>query len=122
MELRIKKIHNAGDIRSEYIEMFVNAPINLKNFIVSDTCYSQSSKCEDKHIFWFPDLNVNTGTFIKLNSRQGINENAGYINLYWNLKYALWKDRFATAYVIKIEDYIVFPDAKRYLDTLFSSD
>lgn len=122
MELRIRKICNAGDIQSECIELIVNTPVNLKSFIVSDTCYRQSSNSGVKHFFWFPDLYVTAGTLIKLNSRLGINDGVGDLNLYWNLEYALWNDKFATVYLIKIDDYILFPDAKNYIGTLFSSD
>jgi len=121
MELRIKKIQNAGDIRSEYIELSANAPINLKNFIVSDSFYTHSEKDSKKHTFWFPELSVNPGTTIRLNTRKGIN-NLKLANLYWNLDEALWKEKFISAYLIRIDDYAPFPDTKGFLDTLFSSD
>jgi hypothetical protein len=121
MELRIKRIHNAGDIRSEFIELFVNSPLNLKNFIISDTFYTQSDKDSKKHLFWFPEFSVRTGTIIRLNTRKGIN-NLESANFYWNLDEALWKDRFISAYLIKIDNYETFPDTKGFLDMLFSSD
>ena len=44
MELQIKKIQNAGDLNSEFIELTVNAPTNLKNFILSDSFHTSPDK------------------------------------------------------------------------------
>jgi hypothetical protein len=121
MEIRIKKIQNAGDIRSEFIELKVNAPTNLKNFILSDSFYTHSDKDCRKHLFWFPELPVTQGITIRLNTRKGIN-NLQLANFYWNLDEALWKEKFISAYLIRIDDYIPFPDTKGFLDNLFSSD
>lgn len=121
MELRIKKIQNAGDIRSEYIELTASTNTNLKNFILSDSFYTHSGEDCKKHTFWFPELTVNAGTTIRLNTRKGMN-NLKLANLYWNLDEALWKEKFISAYLIKIDDYSPYPDTKGFLDTLFSSD
>ena len=121
MELRIKKIQNAGDIRSEYIELTASTSTNLKNFILSDSFYTHSGEDCKKHTFWFPELNVNAGTTIRLNTRKGMN-NLKLANLYWNLDEALWKEKFISAYLIRIDDYLPYPDTKGFMDTLFSSD
>lgn len=121
MELKIKKIQNAGDIRSEYIELTATAPVNLKNFMLTDSFHTHSGKDFKKHTFWFPELYVNAGTTIRLNTRKGLN-NLKLANLYWNLDEALWKEKFISAYLIRIDNYIPYPDTKGFLDTLFSND
>lgn len=121
MELRIKQIHNAGDIRSEFVELFVNSPVNLRHFILADTFYTQSDSDCRKNLFWFPELRVETGMSIRVNTRKGIN-NLHLNNFYWNLDEALWKNNFVSVYLVKIDEYLVFPDSKRFLDNLFSSD
>ncbi len=121
MELRIKGIRNAGDIRSEYIELVANSTVNLKNFILSDTFYTHSNRNIKRHLFWFPELNIRMGTTVRLNTRKGLH-NLELANFYWNLDEALWKQQFVSAYLIRIDDYIPYPDTKGFLDTLFSSD
>jgi len=121
MELKIKQIHNAGDIRREFIELYVNSPTNLKNFIISDSLYTQFQKDCKKFAFWFPDLQVNQGISIMLNTRKGIN-NFAKNTFYWNSNKALWKDKPVSTYLIKIDNFDKFPDSRRYLDSLFSSD
>ena len=122
MELQIKRIHNLGDINFEFIELKANTSVNLKNFILSDTSYHKSTDAVSKHIYWFPELSVSKGTTIRLNTRKGINTQAGILDLYWNLDNALWKDKFATAYIIKIDHYVIFPEFSNYIDNLFSCD
>ena len=121
MELRIKNICNAGDIERECIELFVNFPVNLKNFMISDHSFHRINNKSNK-IFWFPELNVRSGATIKLHTRCGRNEYTGLIDIFWNLDEPLWKNKFATAYLIKIDNYCIFPEIKNCMDTLFSSD
>ncbi len=120
MELQIKKIQNAGDLNSEFIELTVNAPTNLKNFILSDSFHNNPDKHVRNHTFWFPELYVTRGTTVRLNTGKGIH-NLKLANLYWNLDEALWKDKFISAYLIRIDDYLPFPDSKGFVDTLFGS-
>lgn len=119
MELQIKKIQNAGDISSEFIELTAIDPVNLKNFILSDTYHTHSSKIFRNHTYWFPELMVNAGTIIRLNTRKGLN-NLKLANLYWNLDEPLWNDKLIAAYLIRIDEYIPFPDSKGFSDSLFS--
>ena len=120
MELRIKKIQNAGDISSEFIELTAIDPVNLKNFILSDSYNTHSTKIVRNHTYWFPELIVNAGTTIRLNTRKGLN-NLKLANLYWNLDEPLWKDKLIAAYLIRIDDYLPFPDSKGFSDSLFLS-
>lgn len=122
MELRIKSIYNPGDLEREYIEIFVNFPASLKDFMISDYSHIHACNNKPKRIFWFPDLNVKTGSVIRLNTRRGRNDYTGLIDIFWNLDEALWKNRFTTAYLIKIDNFCLFPETKNYMDTLFSSD
>jgi len=91
MELQITEIHNFGDIRSEYLELKVNAPVKLNNFILSNNCYTESSNTELKKNYWFPDFNISVDTIIKLHTRKGMNDYTDILNLYWNLDNSLWK-------------------------------
>ena len=120
MELKIKKIQNAGNLSSEFIELTAIAKANLKNFILSDSFHTNSDKHGRQHTFWFPELLVNPGTTIRLNTRKGIH-NLKLANLYWNLDEPLWTEKFISAYLIRINDYTPFPDSKGFSDSLFSS-
>ncbi len=122
MEMQIRKIFNSGDIRSEYIELRANISVNLKNFIASNTCYYHCANTELKNIYWFPELSVESGTVIRLNTRKGINKHLGILDLYWNLDHSLWKDKSAKIYIIKLDHYITYPEISNDIDALFSCD
>lgn len=117
MELKIKKIHNSGDVRSEYIEFSVEKPVNLKNYILSDSYHNNSEN--KKHVYWFPEITVKAGEVVRLNTGKGVN-NPRLNNLYWNLESPIWKDKFISAYLIKIDDFVTYPDTKGFMGTLFS--
>lgn len=120
MNLRIKKIGNPGDLRSEYIELSASSSLNLKNYMLCDSLYTNSGKESKRHSFWFPELWINKGDTVRLNTGIGIH-NLKLANLYWNLSEPVWNNPNSSAYLIKIDDYISYPDNGGFVDSLFSA-
>ncbi|MEO7357964.1 MAG: hypothetical protein ABIY50_10660, partial [Ignavibacteria bacterium] len=112
MELRIKKIYNAGDIRSEYLEIFVNSDTNLKNFVILNSFNVKFNKSGKNYFYWLPDHKVDQGESVIVNTRNGINDLTS-LSFYWNLEKPLWKEAPSSVYLIRIRDYEKFPDARR---------
>ncbi len=125
MGLKIHSVVNASDPANEFVRLHTDVKINLKGFAVVDRTFDADGKVsnEFRHIYVFPDLEVNPGEWIRLYTGVGKNSTGENGNkekvhfLYWNAKECVWNDKGGdTATLIKytvVNSQIVPPVEKK---------
>jgi hypothetical protein len=98
--LEIIGIRDAGNIDKERLLLRAIEPVKAEYYLVVNVKRSgeKLTPLNDK-VFWFPTKLINTGEFIRLYTKKGVNdkqeskfgeEPATYHNFYWDLDKAIW--------------------------------
>ena len=112
MDLELIRIADRGNDNEKLIMRAVRK-CNLREYIVLDTTYDEEGIVSNKHrhVFIFPNINVNEGDFIWLYTREGRyhthNNNSNTIthNIYWGLDIRVWNNDGDKAYLIHYDDW-----------------
>lgn len=117
MKLEIISLHNRGDVEKEYVLMEAKSDCDVGRYVLSDSTYTAAGKVSNKlrHIYWFPDKEVNKGDLVSL--RTGTGKNTTLTNasgttihrFFWGLKTAVWNDDGDCAVLIEAKTWQLFP-------------
>jgi len=100
MSLKINSVINAQNPDSEIVWLQASAKINLKGYALVDRTFDEKGKIsnEFRHIFIFPDLEINSGEWVRLYTGNGkystskTTKNEIIHNLYWQSSSCVWND------------------------------
>lgn len=111
MALTIVKIHKGQDVNSELVLLKASTDLNLKGYAIFDRTFDGNGNETDifRHIYFFPDLDVEEGDLISL--RTGIgnyeltenNKGTPVHRLYWGSEESVWNDEGDTATLIRYQ-------------------
>jgi len=110
MSLKIHSVVNASNPENEFVRLHTEVKTNLKGYAIVDRTFDADGKVsnEFRHIYVFPDLEVNPGEWIRLYTGTGKNSTGENGNkekvhfLYWNANECVWNDKGGdTATLIK---------------------
>lgn len=113
MDIRITGIHGHGAAPKEYVAMRVDADCDVGDYILADTTYIEPDQISNelRHMFWFPNKQVEAGDTIILrtgtgtNTEEAMDDGSTKHRFYWGLKSAVWNDTGDTAVLIKVEEW-----------------
>ncbi|MDE1645497.1 hypothetical protein [Klebsiella pneumoniae] len=111
MSLKIHGVKNAGEVGKEKLIIKVTADCNLINFMVIDCTYDDEGQSSNKHrhVYMFPEKEVNVGEYIILYTGSGT-DRTGVWNrdndtvthrFYWGLDTTVWNEDGDEALILK---------------------
>lgn len=112
--LDIFSIEFKGELDKECIWFDVKEDIaSLKFYLVTDTTYTDPSHTSNelRHLFWFPDIAVRKGDYIKLLTKTGSRTSSTNKRrttthlLFWGLGHTVWNKAGDCAVLIKAESW-----------------
>lgn len=111
-KLEITNIESKG--REERITLVAQAGINLKNYLIYDTTFTADGKQSNKgrHVFPFPDYEVNACQEINLVITSGIKIKRP-ATFYWNRSSPVINDTGDHLVLVEIRDKQLFPVASK---------
>ena len=101
MSLRIHSVKNGRTANQECVWLVTTEPSNLSGYAVVDRTFTASGHLsnEFRHIFVFPDKNIEKDDWIRLYTSAGqyhkekITNGLGYIhNFYWGSAHPVWNN------------------------------
>jgi hypothetical protein len=110
MSLTIYSVKNSNNPDDEIVRFQTSKRINLKGYALVDRTFDADGDIsnEFRHIFIFPDLEVQPGEFVRLYTGKGEYKKGNHSNghvihyLYWNAEECVWNDKGGdTATLIK---------------------
>ncbi len=110
MSIILNSVDNASSPQLEFVWLKVIAKTNIKGYAIVDRTFDSNEKIsnEFRHIFIFPDLEVEKGEWVKLCTGNGTygkvkSTSGAYIHkLFWNSSECVWNDNGGdTATLIK---------------------
>lgn len=112
MDLKIIKIADCGDDNEKLIIQAVNK-CNLNEYIVFDTTFDEEGIVSNKHrhVYVMPDIEVNTGDFVWLYTKEGkyhTHKNDSLTithNIFWGLNIHVWNNDGDKAILIHYDDW-----------------
>jgi len=101
MSLKIHSIVNSSNPQNEFVRLSTKIKTNLKGYAIVDVTFDDDGNPsnEFRHIYFFPDLEVNPGEWIRLYTGKGVNDlgkngnNQDVHFLYWNSDECVWNDQ-----------------------------
>lgn len=102
MSLKIYSVENSNIPENEIVRLKTSRKINLKGYALVDRTFSDGIKIsnEFRHIFIFPDLEVNPAEFVRLYTGKGKYKKEKHYKdnhiihfLYWNSEQCVWNDK-----------------------------
>ncbi|MDR6761827.1 hypothetical protein J2Y38_002036 [Flavobacterium sp. 2755] len=110
MSVNLHSVDNAEKPQSEFVWIEATAKTNMKGYALVDRTFNSSDKVsnEFRHIFIFPDLEVEKGEWIRICTGNGKYEkvkstSGAYVHkLFWNSSECVWNNNGGdTATLIK---------------------
>jgi hypothetical protein len=110
MSLKIHSVVNASNPDEEFVRLSTSEKTNLKGYALVDRTFDADGKVsnEFRHIYVFPDMEVNPKEWVRLytgkgKNSDGKNDNGHVVHfLYWGAKECVWNDEGGdTATLIK---------------------
>ena len=101
MSLKIHSVVNASIPAEEFVRLHTTTKMNLKGYALVDRTFDTDGKVsnEFRHIYIFPDLDINPKEWVRLytgpgKNRSGENDAKEKVHfLYWNAKECVWNDQ-----------------------------
>lgn len=96
MKLKITNIRDQGNLDKERVVMKVESGGNVGEFLLAQSGYHDNSVTNGIHdTYWFPDKDVNTGDFVVLYTKHGVDREKPFKNVkshffYWGRKQPMW--------------------------------
>ena len=112
--LEIVSIEGKGDLANECIWFDVKEQnVSLHHYLVSDTTFTDANHVSNelRHVFWFPQIAVARGDYIKLMTKTGVRNTTGNARgttthlLYWGLGRTVWNKDGDCAVLFKLENW-----------------
>jgi hypothetical protein len=113
MKIKIHSVVGKGDLEKESVWLQVLEKDDIGMYLLSDTTYRDNGKISNelRHIYWFPDQNVEKGDWIHLFTKNGKNTsskneyNTTTYSYYWNLGRTIWNKGGDAAVLFRIGDW-----------------
>lgn len=110
MELKLVSVTSQGDPAKEYLTLRVLEGCNLKNYMVLDSTFNSDGTTSNKHrhVFVFPDWEVEKNDYIFLRTRPGKHGKFTTSNgfpahgFHWGLSSPVWNETGDTVHLIKM--------------------
>ncbi|WP_146074091.1 hypothetical protein [Methylobacterium sp. 190mf] len=114
MQLKIIRVHSHGDVGNERVWMKVTGDCDLSDYAVFDSTYDDDGNVSNKnrHVFWFPSQNVETGDFVSLRTGKGkdktlVNDDGNTVHrFHWGLGTSVWNDDGDVATLVRINEWV----------------
>lgn len=112
MDLKTYKLKNSSKPKDEHIIFQVLTDTNLQKYCFCDNSYNTEGELSNKHrhVFFFPNLDVNQNDFVFVHNVEGDYNTAknkgGSINhhIYWGINTCVWNDDIDGVFLIEISD------------------
>jgi len=109
MSLKLESVDNANTPEEEFVWLKATSKISLKGYAIVDRTFADEKiSNEFRHIFFFPDIEVEKDDWIRLCTGEGTyrkvkSKSTNYIHyLYWQSAECVWNDNGGdTASLIK---------------------
>jgi hypothetical protein len=113
MKLAIKRIESKGNFAKEMVALEVTEAGDVGKYMLSDSTYTTSGQLSNKirHIYWFPDKEVEKGDYIWLYTRPArADDETKWRNkdgttthvVFWRLHTAVWNDEGDFAVLLEL--------------------
>jgi hypothetical protein len=122
MDLRVSEVRAQGDEKKEVVVIKALKDCNLKGNIVFDETFKSDGSTSNvhRHVFIFPDWDVEKGDHIFLRTRSGRNRKGETTKgdaahyFHWGLNSPVWNEKGDTVHLISVESAVKFeiPRAK----------
>ncbi len=114
MNIKIKYVKDAGNIKKERLVLEVKINDDIGNFIVADSTYLGDGNVSNKlrHTFWVPDKDVSSGDLVIIYTKGGSNktkENKDGTEshfFYWGLENTVWNQDGDSALLIEVKNWL----------------
>ncbi len=113
MNIKIKYVKDAGNIKKERLVLEVTDNDNVGNYIIADSTYLGDGSVSNKlrHTFWVPDKDVSYGDLVIIYTKSGSNktkenkdETASHF-FYWGLESPIWNKNGDSALLIEVKNW-----------------
>jgi hypothetical protein len=113
MDVRITGVHGQGAASKEYVQMRVDRDCDIGNYVLADTTYIAPGEISNelRHMFWFPEKQVQAGDTIILrtgtgkNTEEEMDDGSTKHRFYWQLGSAVWNDTGDTAVLLRVAEW-----------------
>jgi hypothetical protein len=107
--LRLSQPHNSNQAIEEYVLLYAHEDLNLMLYAIIDSTFDQEEEASNifRHVFIFPNKEINKGDFIRLYSGEG-NYDIEYAGdnvihkFYWGAGNCVWNDTGDTIRLVKL--------------------
>ncbi len=114
MDIEIKYVKDAGDLRNERIILKALKEVQIGEYMISDTTYTEDGQISNliRHIYWIPDKVVQANDLIVIYTKEGrfsekINKSGVVTHFfYWSLNRTIWNQESDSATLFKIKDWL----------------
>lgn len=111
--LTLVGVRDAGTIATERVILRVSSDVNLIRYLVLNATHGKAKEIRDlnKNVFWFPKRTVESGDYVRVYTRVGINSQhdgtyggnaAHFHDFFWNRKSPIWGGDASAAVLIEI--------------------
>lgn len=116
--LDILKVADAGNLQKERVILRMAESTSLINFaLINANATDDSGQVIDlnEHVFWFPDVVVNQGDYVRLYSKEGeIKSQQGtyegrpatFHNFYWGKQNVVWGYRSNAVVLFRVQNWV----------------